>query len=189
MFLRNLKKTRSKLAQEGLILALFLVLTCSPADPRPVHRLHSLVPAIHWAHTGWSAVCCRTTDPTDCMAVLESSRCSAEIWKSISGCRVSKYWGNCIQGYPGAHLWHLHLLNRADHVCSFFAPVTLNNIAFYGCAIDRYNGMSSCFVRIEPVNRKKKKLNCLIAVILHILYTRFIGDTWASPSTNTVTAE
>ena len=54
------------------------VLTCSPADPRPVHKLHSWVPAIHWVRTVQSAAYYRTTDPTGHNAVLQSSLCSAD---------------------------------------------------------------------------------------------------------------
>lgn len=60
-----------------------LVLTCSPADPRSVHTLHSLAPATHWARTGQSVACYCTTGPIGCRAVVWSSPCSADIRNSI----------------------------------------------------------------------------------------------------------
>lgn len=61
---------------------------------------------------------------------------------------------SCIGDDPGAYLWQLYLLYGANHVCCFFAPIALNNIALNGCAIDGYNGMSCCFMGVEPAYRK-----------------------------------
>lgn len=56
------------------------------------------------------------------------------------------------------YLCHLYLLYGAlDHVCGFFAPVTLHNIALYGSAIDRNYSMSCCLVRVKPEKGYKAK--------------------------------
>lgn len=61
----------------------------------------------------------------------------------------------CIDFDAGTYLWHLYLLYGADHVCCFFAPVTLNYVALYGCAINRNNGMSSCLMGVEPAHKQE----------------------------------
>lgn len=71
-----------------------------------------------------------------------------------SGRTSSKHGQDCIQGPSGTHLWHLHLLDGADHVGRFLAPVTLDDVALDGCAIDRYDGMSGSFVGVKPERRK-----------------------------------
>lgn len=48
------------------------------------------------------------------------------------------------------YLRHLHLLHGADHIRRFLAPVTLNNIALDGCAIDRHDSVRCCLMRVEP---------------------------------------
>lgn len=48
------------------------------------------------------------------------------------------------------HLRHLHLLHGADHIRRLLAPVTLNDVALDGRAIDGHDSVSCCLVRIEP---------------------------------------
>lgn len=48
------------------------------------------------------------------------------------------------------HLRHLHLLHGADHIRRFLAPVTLNDVALDGRAIDGHDGVGCCLVRVEP---------------------------------------
>lgn len=67
-----------------------------------------------------------------------------------------------------SYLWHVNLLNGADHVCGFLAPVTLDHIALYGCAVDRNNSVSCCFVGVEPAGgRERKKLALIIKSYIH----------------------
>lgn len=48
------------------------------------------------------------------------------------------------------HLRHLHLLHGADHIRRLLAPVTLNDVALDGRAIDGHDSVSCCLVRVEP---------------------------------------
>lgn len=132
-----------------------LGLTCSPADPRSVRRLHSWVPAIRWGRTVRSAACCRTTDPTGCNAALRSSWCSAVTQKRHSftqGRTPGTNWGGGGHTHTATYLGHLHLLHGADHIRCFFAPVALHDVALYGRAINGHDGVSCCLVGVEPEN-------------------------------------
>lgn len=83
--------------------------------------------------------------------------------RTSSGCTVSKHGWHCVQGELDTHLWHLHLLDGADHVGRFLAPVTLDDVAFDGRAIDRYDGVSGSFVGVKP-ERREENLNSLYII-------------------------
>lgn len=62
-----------------------------------------------------------------------------------------------MMGNPGTYLWHLYLLDGADHVCRFFAPVTLHHVALYGSAVHRHDGVSRRLMGVEPGHRRDFK--------------------------------
>lgn len=79
--------------------------------------------------------------------------------RTSSGSRtVSAHGWDCVQGEPDTHLWHLHLLDGADHVGCFLAPVTLDYVAFDGCAVNRYDGVSGGFVGVKSAQGGGKTL-------------------------------
>lgn len=63
---------------------------------------------------------------------------------------------NATQTGVGTHLWHLYLLDGADHVGGFFAPVTLDHVALNGRAVDRHDGVSCRLVGVEPARTQEQ---------------------------------